>query len=131
MTGDAPEGGDCSPDAAAGFGRLDAVGTYLVYRLSSWTARSWQHESASGRRTDLVVAAIQQLADIGADAEARPRRDVPSLPADPPAGPGAGLTDPLAVMVGDVSASGDRAAAATATDILERLVRNLQLPRRR
>jgi hypothetical protein len=103
-----------------------------VRRLRRWTAGSWTvpaepaaraagpgaargaagpaagSGAGAARRTraDVTAAAVQRIADLGADAEARPRRPVPRL-ADTV------LTDQLAVVADDVLRTGDPAAAAT------------------
>jgi hypothetical protein len=89
----------------------------LLRRLSTWTERSWRHVGSDGRRrADVVFDAVQQLADLTADAEGEPRRPVPRL--DGPVG--AGVADQLAVMVHDatrlpaLSAAADEILADTA-----------------
>jgi len=59
--------------------------------------------AAAGARAEVAVGAVQRIADLGADAERRPRRPVPRL-ADP------ALADQLAVVVDDVLRTGDPAA---------------------
>lgn len=88
--------------------RAEAVAADLVPRLRRWTAGSWTvpaEPPAAGTRAEVAAAALQRVADLGADAEGRPRRPVPRL-ADTT------LADQLAVLVDDVLRSGDPAAVA-------------------
>ena len=57
----------------------------------------------AGGRAEVAVGAVQRIADLGADAERRPRRPVPRL-AD------TALADQLAVVVDDVLCTGDPGA---------------------
>jgi hypothetical protein len=113
-----------------------ALARELVPRLRRWTAANWSHPAeppateprARGRfgalrgpahrsgsadpaepptRADVLASAVQRLADVGADAEGRPRRPVPR-PAD------VNPADQLAVMVDDILRTGDPAALRTA-----------------
>jgi hypothetical protein len=59
--------------------------------------------AAAGSRAEAAVGAVQRIADLGADAERRPRRTVPRL-AD------TALADQLAVVVDDVLRTGDPGA---------------------
>ena len=87
-----------SEDSAAA-----ALARELLPRLRRWDSASW----AVSTRAELVAGVVQRLADVGADAEGRPRRPVPRL-AD------LTLADQLTVMVDDVLRTGDPAAAGAA-----------------
>jgi hypothetical protein len=81
----------------------------LLTRLRRWDAAGWAVAAAGGgTRAEVAAVAVQRLADLGADAEGRPRRAVPGL------GPTV-LADQLAVMVDDIRRSGDPVAADAAT----------------
>ncbi len=67
---------------------------------------------------DVVRAAAQELADLAADAEGRPRRTVPRLATH-------GLGDQLAVLGADVLRCGDTTALDAAHDVLVRVRRAL------
>jgi hypothetical protein len=83
--------------------------TSLLPRLRRWTADGWAVPAVGGgTRADAAAATVQRLADLGADAEGRPRLAVPAL------GP-AVLADQLAVLVDDIARTGDPAAIAAAT----------------
>jgi hypothetical protein len=97
----------------------------LLPRLRRWTADNWALPATStagagagpaGRATRAAVAAAvaQRLADLGADAEGRPRRPVPRL-ADTV------LADQLAVLVDDVLRTGSPDADAAAARELSAL----------
>lgn len=87
---------------------LDTLDT-LLPRLRRWTADGWAVATAGGgTRADAAAAAVQRLADLGADAEGRARRSVPAL------GPTV-LADQLAIMVDDVVRTGDATAIEAAT----------------
>lgn len=95
----------------------------LVRRLRRWTAASWALAAgpeAGGTRGDAAYAAVQRIADLGADAEGEPRRPVPRL-ADTV------LADQLAVMVGDAVRTGDPTALAGTAAELTALRRALGL----
>jgi hypothetical protein len=113
----------------------------LVRRLRRWTPASWDRPAGAaaaddpgapgpggraasdagdpGGRAAVTAAAVQRIADLGADAERRPRRPVPRL-AD------TALADQLAVVVDDVLRAGDPAAvrdlAAELTALRRRLL---------
>jgi hypothetical protein len=92
---------------------MDAVplARTLLPRLRRWTADGWTLPAAGSSpvpRAEVAAATVQRLADLGADAEGRPRRPVPRL-ADTV------LADQLAVLVDDVVRTGDPAAISTAT----------------
>lgn len=109
--------------------RLTRVSAFVIARCSAWPARGWRHSTAAGSRTDLVAQAVQRLADLGADAEARVRRTVPAPDPHGEAMPGVGLVDQLTVLVGDIRATGDPEAADAAAGLLEQLVRDVGLAR--
>ena len=71
-----------------------------------------------GGRAAVAAAAVQRIADLGADAERRPRRSVPRL-AD------TALADQLAVVVDDVLRAGDPAAVRALAVELTALRRRL------
>ncbi|WP_337062139.1 hypothetical protein [Kineococcus sp. G2] len=75
-------------------------------------------EGAAGVRAELVRRAAQALADLAADAEGRPRRELPRLALH-------GVGDQLAVTGADVLAHGDDAALAAALDVVLELRRGL------
>ncbi len=75
----------------------------------------------------MVHAAVQQLADLAADADRRPRLGVPRI--DGGVQVGSGLPDQLAVMAHDVVGTGDPAACRRAADLLDRLAADLHLGR--
>lgn len=92
----------------------------LLPRLRRWTPHSWTlpailptDAAAAGpagaagvpTRAEVAAAVVQRLADLGADAEGRPRRVVPRL-ADPV------LADQLAVLADDILRTGSPAAEA-------------------
>ncbi|HST63777.1 MAG TPA: hypothetical protein VLM05_01200 [Mycobacteriales bacterium] len=80
----------------------------LLSRLRRWTADGWAVPAAGGgTRADAAAAAVQRLADLGADAEGRPRRPVPRLGDTV-------LADQLAVMLDDVVRTGDPEALRAA-----------------
>jgi hypothetical protein len=82
---------------------MDSLPT-LLPRLRRWTADGWALPAVGGgTRASVAAAAVQRLADLGADAEGRPRRPVPGL------GPTV-LADQLAVLADDVVRTGDAAA---------------------
>ena len=83
--------------------------TTLLPRLRRWSASSW-----TDARAATAAGVVQRLADLGADAEGRPRLAVPDL------GP-AVLADQLAVMFDDVARTGDPAALRRATEELAAL----------
>jgi hypothetical protein len=80
----------------------------LLPRLRRWTPDSWARPAgAGGTRAEVAAAAVQRLADLGADAEGRPRRPVPRAAGVNPA-------DQLAVMVEDILRTADPAAERAA-----------------
>lgn len=98
----------------------------MLGRVSGWTGRSWSHRVGLRRnRADVVRVVVQQLADLAADADERPRLSVPRIDRD--AQTGAGLADQLAVMVHDVVRTGDVVACRRAADLLDRVAADLKL----
>ncbi|MGI8415469.1 MAG: hypothetical protein ACR2P2_04545 [Nakamurella sp.] len=69
----------------------------LIRRLRAWSFSSWEH----GDRIAAARLAGQQLADLAADAEGRPRTAVPELSFT-------ALADQLAVLFDDAMAAGAR-----------------------
>ena len=99
------------PPAGTQFAR---VVNRLVDRVSHWTPSRWAASSPSlggGTRADVLHRLIQQVADLGADAEGRPRRPVPRLDSD------LTLPDQLRVVAADLLAAPDP-ALDTATDLV-------------
>lgn len=114
------------PNSAAA---LRAAADRLVNRVSHWTPARWERPvradlDASGppiavsspavalTRADLVFGLVQELADLAAQVEARPRRDVPRLDNK------LALPDQVRVMVADLLAADpptEMVHAATAT----------------
>jgi hypothetical protein len=95
-------------------GRVSELGRDLVPRLRRWPPASWTVRVGPTTRAEVVHAAVQRLADLGADLEGRPRRPVPRL-ADPT------LADQLAVVVDDLLRLGDPAAERAVRDELTAL----------
>ncbi|HEY9475519.1 MAG TPA: hypothetical protein VIS06_16940 [Mycobacteriales bacterium] len=83
--------------------RLLAEITVLLHRISRWTVDSWKIRANARARSDAVFALVQRLADVAADAEHQPRRNVPRLDE-------LMLVDQLTVMVHDVVNTGSVAA---------------------
>jgi hypothetical protein len=114
--------------AADPAGHLTTVAEPVLAKIAAWTGRSWSHRVGWHRtRAQVVRAAVQQLADLAAAAERRPRAAVPRIDADTL--PGAGLADQLAVMVHDVVQTGDPTACRRAADLIDRLGADLHLTR--
>jgi len=90
----------------------------LVQRLRLWTPARWAAAAPShGSRADLVHHLAQAFADLAADAEAAPRRQLPRLESD------LALADQLAVTADDLVRAGAPAATlrpATAHLLLHR-----------
>lgn len=81
----------------------------LVQRLRLWTPTRWAAAAPSyGSRADLVHHLAQALADLAADAESAPRRQLPRLDGD------LGLPDQLAVTADDLLRAGPTAQVARA-----------------
>ncbi|WP_420118856.1 hypothetical protein [Micromonospora sp.] len=81
---------------------LDRAVTSLVRQVGHWQQPRWAAVAAGGNvsRADLVHKLVQEVADLAADAEGGPRRDVPRL-AHPMA-----LPDQLRVVAADLVAAG-------------------------
>jgi hypothetical protein len=83
----------------------------LLNQVRHWEQSRW----SAGKRADRTYALVQHLADLGADAEQRPRRPVPREP-------DMILPDQLRVMADDLLAATPGpsvlAEAATAVDAL-------------
>ncbi|NES26743.1 hypothetical protein GCE86_30050 [Micromonospora terminaliae] len=95
---------------------LDRAVTLLVRQVGHWEQPRWSAAAAGGNvsRADLVHKLVQEIANLAADAEGEPRREVPRLPSD------LALPDQLRVVTADLLAAGARepvlagAAAAVA-----------------
>jgi hypothetical protein len=79
----------------------------LLNQVGHWEQSRW----AAAGRADVVYALVQRLADLGADAEHRPRRPVPRLS-------DLLLPDQLRVMADDLLAA-DPPAEMLATAVAE------------
>ncbi|WP_422753317.1 hypothetical protein [Micromonospora sp. WMMD708] len=81
---------------------LDRAVTSLVRQVDHWQQPRWAAVAAGGNvsRADLVHRLVQEVADLAADAEGEPRRDVPRL-THPMA-----LPDQLRVVAADLAAAG-------------------------
>jgi len=88
--------------------RLRVVGPRMAARSSAEAAALLQD----------VRGVLQQLADLAADAEQRPRRPVPVLAAH-------ALADQVLVLAHDVEVHADPAAVAAATLALQHLARRI------
>lgn len=85
----------------------------LLGQVGHWTAARWAAPALAGNvnRSDLMHRLVQYIADLDADAEGQPRRDVPRLDND------LALPDQLRVVTADLIAAGpsnDVLAAAAA-----------------
>jgi hypothetical protein len=94
----------------------------LANQVVHWTPARWavRVEPDSASRGDLMHALVQRLADLAADAEGGPRREVPRLDND------LNLVDQLRVVAVDLIAAGaddllTHAAAADVSAVRERL----------
>jgi hypothetical protein len=87
----------------------------LIKQVAHWDNARWAAPAAPGgpARADLVHALVQRLADLAADAEGQPRREVPRLDND------TALVDQLRVVAADLVAAGasDLLAHAVAADV--------------
>ncbi|QDY06582.1 hypothetical protein FJK98_04850 [Micromonospora sp. HM134] len=81
---------------------LDRAVTALVGQVGHWQQPRWAAVATGGNvsRADLVHKLVQEVAELAADAEGGPRRDVPRL-AHPMA-----LPDQLRVVTADLVAAG-------------------------
>jgi hypothetical protein len=95
---------------------LDRAVQLLVRQVGHWQQPRWSAPAEGGNvsRADLVHKLVQEIANLGADVEGEPRREVPRLPSD------LALPDQLRVVAADLIAAGApepvlaRAAAAIA-----------------
>ncbi|MBM0225723.1 MULTISPECIES: hypothetical protein [Micromonospora] len=93
---------------------LDRAVDLLVRQVGHWQQPRWSASAEGGNvsRADLVHKLVQELANLAADVEGGPRRDVPRLGND------LVLPDQLRVVAADLLAAGppeavlDRAAEA-------------------
>ena len=83
----------------------------LLSQVGHWETGRWSAPAGSGTRGDLVYGLVQRLADHAADAEHRPRREVPREP-------DMVLPDQLRVMTADLAAASDPILAAATADVL-------------
>ncbi|MFI5492741.1 hypothetical protein [Actinoplanes sp. NPDC051859] len=65
------------PDAPAPADELRTATQRLLAQVGHWESGRWSTSVGEGSRGDLVFALVQRLADLAADAERRPRREVP------------------------------------------------------
>jgi hypothetical protein len=81
---------------------LDRAVALLVRQVGHWEQPRWSAAAESGNvsRADLVHKLVQEIANLAADAEGEPRRDVPRLPSD------LALPDQLRVVTADLLAAG-------------------------
>ncbi|MGC4804344.1 hypothetical protein [Micromonospora sp. DT233] len=79
----------------------------LVGQVGHWQQPRWAATAGGGNvsRADLVHRLVQELANLGADAEGRPRRTVPRLDND------LALPDQLRVVTADLLAADPPAEA--------------------
>ncbi|MFG1609881.1 hypothetical protein [Actinoplanes sp. NPDC049265] len=89
----------------------------LISQVAHWAENRWRAPAANGpgTRGDAVYALVQQLADLGADAEERPRRPVPRLH-------DMVLPDQLRVVADELSAVGVPGEATAAVEETRRLL---------
>ncbi|MEV6598066.1 hypothetical protein AB0M36_14470 [Actinoplanes sp. NPDC051346] len=83
----------------------------LLARVGHWEGGRWAASAGTGTRGDLVYGLVQRLADLGAEAEGRPRREVPRE-ADTT------LPDQLRVMTDDLLAAPTAPLAQAAAEVL-------------
>ncbi|TDC40735.1 hypothetical protein [Micromonospora sp. KC213] len=97
---------------------LDRAVRLLTRQVGHWQQPRWAAvpDGGDASRADLMHRLVQELADLGADAESEPCRPVPRLPND------LALVDQLRVVAADLIAAGPSgavlaraAAAVTAT----------------
>ncbi|WP_426565861.1 hypothetical protein ACPPVT_04655 [Angustibacter sp. McL0619] len=108
------------PEPTADDAQLDELRDGLRRELArvQGRLRALPLDRLDGEPAALARAAAQDLADLAADAQQRPRRSVPQLEVH-------GVPDQLAVTAHDVLAEGDRAALSQALDVLTALRRAL------
>ena len=90
----------------------------LLTQVGHWEQSRWWVRIGDRTRGDAMYALVQRLADLGADAEQRPRRPVPRQ----------GdliLPDQLRVMADDLAAAGDGPTLEQAADDVDRFRRSL------
>ncbi|HEX5740507.1 MAG TPA: hypothetical protein VFY17_03010 [Pilimelia sp.] len=89
----------------------------LVAQVAQWNAARWSAAPEPGgpSRADLVHALAQRLADLAAEVEGQPRRDLPRLDSD------LALPDQLRVVTRDLLAAGapDNLTHVAAADVSE------------
>ena len=115
-----------TPDGG-GASALTRQAESLVRTLRRWPAQSWRlppEGPAPDTRADAAHLAVQRIADLGADAELRPRRPVPRIT-------DLALADQLAVVVADVVRTADPTAVTETAAVLTnlRVVLGLRTPR--
>jgi len=81
---------------------LDRAVELLVRQVGHWEQPRWSAAAAGGNvsRADLVHKLVQEIANLAADAEGEPRREVPRLGND------LVLPDQLRVVAADLVAAG-------------------------
>ncbi|MFG2053546.1 hypothetical protein ACGFI9_05875 [Micromonospora sp. NPDC048930] len=81
---------------------LDRAVELLVRQVGHWEQPRWSAQAEGGNvsRADLVHKLVQEIANLAADAEGEPRRDVPRLGTD------LVLPDQLRVVAADLVAAG-------------------------
>ncbi|MEU3452699.1 hypothetical protein ABZ671_03715 [Micromonospora sp. NPDC006766] len=81
---------------------LDRAVELLVRQVGHWEQPRWSATAEGGNvsRADLVHKLVQEIANLAADAEGEPRRDVPRLGSD------LVLPDQLRVVAADLAAAG-------------------------
>ncbi|SBT54656.1 hypothetical protein [Micromonospora narathiwatensis] len=81
---------------------LDRAVELLVRRVGHWQQPRWSATAEGGNvsRADLVHKLVQEIANLAADAEGGPRREVPRLAGD------LVLPDQLRVVAADLVAAG-------------------------
>ncbi|MEG3632313.1 hypothetical protein [Micromonospora palythoicola] len=87
----------------------------LVRQVSHWQQPRWSAAASVGNvsRADLVHRLVQEIANLAADAEGQPRRDVPRLDND------LALPDQLRVVAADLLTAdpSEEALARAATEV--------------
>ncbi|SCF36287.1 hypothetical protein GA0074695_6099 [Micromonospora viridifaciens] len=80
---------------------LDRAVVLLVRQVGHWQQPRWSASAEGGNvsRADLVHKLVQEIANLAADAEGEPRRDVPRLGSD------LVLPDQLRVVAADLVAA--------------------------
>lgn len=94
---------------------LDRAVGLLVRQVGHWQQPRWtaRPDGGDGSRADHVYRLVQELADLGADAEGGPRRPVPRLAND------LALVDQLRVVAADLIAAAppDEVLARAAAEV--------------